>query len=252
MNDDQNHTRAAPVTDICRTTRWTLVMASNGATPDARAALSELCELYYHPVIRFLRSEGRTEELSRELTQDFFTRILRGSGFGTADPGKGRFRSYLWGCLRHFLADRRKSEQRLKRGGGILPESLDGGGAQEESEEDPQLAKDPNLTPDAAFDREWALSILNRSLETLQGDYLKDGRGKQFDVLKPWLMGNPPDSSQQEAARRLGQNEGAVKVAVHRLRRRLREILRAEIAQTLRDPGQIDEELRSLVAALRG
>lgn len=242
---------STPSADICRTTRWTLVLASHGTTPEAKTALSEMCALYYDPVLRFLRAEGRTVDAARELTQEFFARVLSGNGFGTADPSKGRFRSYLWGCLKHFLMDRRKADQRLKRGAGIAPQALEPAEYEDEVDAGLEVADDAESAPDVNFDREWALAILARALDSLQRDCIQDGRGELFQTLKPWLMGSPTDLTQVDAARALGQTEGAVKVAVHRLRRRLRETLRAEIAQTLRDPGQIDEELRSLVAALR-
>ncbi len=214
-------------------------------------ALSELCGLYYTPVIRFLEAEGRPEDLARELAQEFFALVLAGNGFDQADPAAGKFRSYLWGALKHFLMDRRKSERRLKRGGGHLPASLDALENPENGEEGMQVAEVRNLVPDAAFDRDWALVIIRRALEALENAWRDAGKPEQFQALKPWLLGDAAGETQAQVASRLGMAEGALKVSVHRLRRHLRESVRLEIAHTLRDSAQVDEELRSLMEALR-
>lgn len=230
-------------------TRWTLVLRARGETPEARTALSELCETYYDPVLRFLRREGRDDDAARELAQEFFARVLAEGGFDTADPQRGRFRSYLLGALKHFLADQSKREHRLKRGGGSTVESLDAadGGAGAESVPVADLA---TPGPDTTFDRDWALAVMTRGLEVLQREFASAGKGEQFEVLKPWLMGETPGLAQSDAGRRLGLSEGAVKVAVHRLRKRFRDVVCAEIGQTLRDPSLVDEELRHLIDAL--
>ena len=230
-------------------TRWTLVLRARGQSVEARAALSELCEAYYQPVLRFLRREGRDEEAAREFTQEFFARVLGGSGFDQAHPEHGRFRSYLLGALKHFLADQRKRQQRLKRGGGWAAESLDALGSEDESGS-MQIADTSLPAPEAFFDREWALALLARALSVLEKEFNAGGKTGQFDALKPWLMGEAPSMSQADAARRLGLSEGAVKVTVHRLRKRFRDAIRAEISQTLRDPSLIDEELRHLIASV--
>lgn len=231
-------------------TRWTLIQRARGETPEARAALSELCEAYYQPVLRFLRREGREEDIARELAQEFFARVLAGGGFDAADPERGRFRSYLLGALKHFLADQRKHEQRLKRGGGVAHESIDAPGSTGDNSPGLELA-DPAPSPrDADFDREWALTVMGHALEVLRKEFAAAGKTDQFDALKPWLMGESPALSQADAARQLGVSEGAVKVIIHRLRKRFRDTVRAEIAQTLREPTMVDEELRHLIEAL--
>jgi len=231
-------------------TRWTLIQRARGETPEARAALGELCEAYYQPVLRFLRREGRDEDSARELTQEFFARILAGGAFDEADPERGKFRSYLLGALKHFLADQRKAEQRLKRGSGVTPESLDAPGAGFEDSPGVEVAEPTILPRDADFDREWALTVMERALKQMQKEFAETGKAEQFDALKPWLMGESPSMSQSEAARQLGLSEGAVKVVIHRLRKRFRDTVRTEIAQTLRDPSMVVEELRHLVEAL--
>jgi len=230
-------------------TRWTLILRARGETPAARAALSELCEAYYQPVLRFLRCEGREEDAARELTQEFFARSLARGGFDQADPQRGRFRTYLLGTFKHFLADQRKREHRLKRGGGIIAESLD---AADLTDESPslQVADTALPSPDALFDREWALAVMARALAVLEKEFILAGKAPQFDTLKPWLMGDAPTMSQADAARQLGLSEGAVKVGIHRLRKRFRDAVRTEISQTLRDPSLVDEELRHLIASL--
>ncbi len=230
-------------------THWTLILRARGETPEARAALSELCEAYYQPVLRFLRREGRDEDAARELTQEFFARILAGPGFDQADPERGRFRSYLLGSLKHFLADQRKHELRLKRGGGVAALSIDAAGAGDE-EGSLQIADTSMPSPEAYFDREWALAIMARALNVLEREFATAGKAGQFDALKPWLAGEAPSMSQADVARRLGLSEGAVKVAIHRLRKRFQSAVRAEIAQTLRDPSLVDEELGHLITAL--
>lgn len=230
-------------------TRWTLILRARGETPESRAALGELCEAYYQPALRFLRREGRDEDTARELTQEFFARILGSGAFEQADPERGRFRSYLLGALKHFLADQRKHEHRLKRGGGAVTESLDAS----PTDEDPgsvQVADTDTPRPESFFDREWALAVMARGLDVLQQEFTTAGKADQFDALKPWLMGEAPTMSQADAARQLGLTEGAVKVVIHRLRKRFRDTVRAEIAQTLRDPSLVDEELRHLIEAL--
>lgn len=233
-------------------TRWTLILRSRGETPEARAALGELCEMYYQPVFRFLRREGRDEDEAREAAQEFFARVLGNSGFSEADPDRGRFRSYLLGALKHFLADQRKHECRLKRGGGVVVESLDAPAAGENSDTtDPIELQDLAApAPDAAFDREWALEIMARALDRLKQEFSVENKTSQFEVLKPWLVGESISLSQAEAARQLETTEGAVKVMVHRLRKRFRDVVRLEIGQTLNDSSQVDEELRHLIEAL--
>lgn len=224
------------------------MLRARGETPEARAALSELCEVCYQPVFRFLRRDGRDDEAARELAQEFFARILQRGDLGAADPSRGRFRSYLLGAVKHFLADQRKREGCQKRGGGVAAESLD---APVTADGAPPDLPDPGAAvPDAWFDRQWALAVMERALSAVAAEFAAHGKAAQFDLLKPWLAGEAPALSQAGVARRLGWSEGAVKVAVHRLRKRFREALRAEVRQTLADGDDPDAELRYLLAAL--
>lgn len=238
-----------PHTSPFAPTRWTLVLRARGESVEGRAALSELCDAYYQPVLRFLRHEGRNEDAARELTHDFFARVLAGGAFDGADPERGRFRSYVLGALRHFLADQRDHARRLKRGSGIVPDSLD---APMGTDTSPgfQMADPAATAREACFDREWALNVMDRALSALQKEFGEAGKLEEFETLKPWLMGDVATGSQADAARRLGLSEGAVKVTIHRLRKRLRAVVRMEITQTLRDPALVEEELHHLIEVL--
>jgi len=230
-----------------RTTRWTQVLAARGESPEARAALSDLCAAYYAPVVVFLRAEGREEDAARDLAHTFFARVLERQSFGGVDPARGRFRSYLLGALKHFLADQRDRAHTAKRGGGATHEPLAAG-----TDTSPGLDVPDTKAPEAEreFDRKWALTILDRALAALAQEHATAGESARFETLKPWLTGDHEALSQADAARALGMNEAAVKVAVHRLRKRFRETVKAEIAATLNAPGDVDDEFRHLIAAL--
>jgi DNA-directed RNA polymerase specialized sigma24 family protein len=227
-------------------TRWTLVVQARGADAAAQCALSELCEAYYAPVMTFLRSERRDEDTARELAHGFFAGVLSGGAFRGADPARGRFRSYLLGAVKHFLRDLRVKDQAGKRGGGQetipLEDTASGLGV-----------PSANL-PDSerAFDRQWALTVISRALDTIGGEHTGEDKRRQFEILKPWINGENPSLSQAEAAAKLGMNEGAVKVAIHRLRHRFREAVKLEISQTVPAESDIDDELRHLIAVLSG
>ncbi len=233
------------------TTRWTLVLRAQGESSEARLALGELCEAYWLPVFRFLRSEGKDEDTARDLTQGFFARLLASGGVAKAEAGRTRFRSYLLGALKHFLADERKQSQRLKRGGGVLVESLDAPSAAGSTTFPGLQVEDPSaLPPDTLFDREWALTVMQRALVALQREFDAAAKSQDFDVLKPWLVGTTDALSHREAAAQLKTTEGALKVAIHRFRKRFREIIRSELAQTVHSPAEVEEELRYLAETL--
>lgn len=226
-----------------------MVRKAQGETPESRDALAQLCEAYWTPVFRFLRREGRGEDESRELAQEFFARLLSaGGGVDRADPEKGRFRSYLLGALKHFLAGQRRNSLRWKRGGGAVIQSIDSGG----TDTSPGLPlPDPaGNVPDAYFDREWALAVMDRGLETVRRNFAKAGKERQFETLKPWLVGDTENLSQPDAAADLGMTIGALKVAIHRLRKQFAEAVRLEISQTVNTPSEVSEELRYLIEAL--
>ena len=228
-----------------RTTRWTQVLAARGESAEARSALSDLCAAYYQPVFRFLQREGRADDAARELTHEFFARVIGHQSLAGADPQRGRFRSYLLGAVKHFVGDLRDRGRTAKRGGGVEHESLHAG-----TDTSPGVDVPDTTNPDAGFDREWAMTVLDRALKALALEQSSAGKTRDFETLKPWLTGESAAQSQAEAAHELGLTEGAVKVAIHRLRRRFRELVKAEIAQTVGDPAMVQEELQSLLAAL--
>lgn len=230
------------------TTRWTLVLRAGSEDAEGRAALAELCEAYWTPVFQFLRREGRSEEDSRELTQDFFARILSEQGVGKADPGKGRFRSYILGALKHFLVDRKRKEGRHKRGGSIQWESIHSGA----TDTSPGLElPDPSYEVlDRRFDRDWALAVVERALVEVESLYSSKGKDRAFQVLKPWLVGEAVSLCQSSAAQELNLSPGAVKVMIHRLRQTFRDAVRSEISQTLPAEDDLDAEMAYLIEVL--
>ena len=234
---------------VFATTQWTRVLEARGESPEAKAALSDLCAAYYGPVFAYIRHNTRDEESARDLTQEFFRRLLARQGVDTVDPKRGRFRSFLLGAAKHFLADARDHANRIKRGSGQQLESLDPG---TDTSPGLQLADASAPDPEREFDRKWALTVLDRALAALAGEHHAAGKADHFEALKPWLTGDAEGLSQADAARELGLNEGAVKVAIHRLRRRFRELVKIEIGATLKDPAQVPNELACLVAALSG
>lgn len=230
-------------------TRWTLILRARGESTAARAALGELCEAYYAPVLAFIRSAGRNEDTARDLAQEFFARLLGGHGLDTVDPTRGRFRSFLLGAVKHFLADQHDRGQAAKRGAGQAPVSIQAGAGSHTSTE--LQIPDPAGPPsDTFFDRHWAQTLVERAINQLAAESKEGGKAEQFQALKPWLLGSVESLSQAETARSLGLTEGAVKVAIHRLRRRFRELVKTEISQTVADPAQIHEELNYLVEVL--
>jgi len=230
-------------------TRWTLVLRSRGQSPAAQTALGELCEAYYAPVLTFIHQRGCQDEAARDLTQGFFAGLLAGGGFHNVQPGRGRFRSFLLGAVKHFLANQHDHAQAAKRGGGQTVVSLDAG-AGPHTTTALQIPDPAGAVPDTVFDREWALALIERALNVLAHEFAAVGKAAQYDTLKPWLVGEVASLSQADAARRLGMTEGAAKVAIHRLRKRFREMVKAEIAQTVEDAAQIQDELRYLLEVL--
>jgi RNA polymerase sigma-70 factor (ECF subfamily) len=230
------------------TTHWSLVAAAGSdaaSRPDAREAMEKLCRAYWYPLYAFVRYSGHAADEAQDLTQAFFTRIIEKGGFATADPARGRFRSYLLGAMKHFLANEWHRGRALKRGGGATLLEWDSLDPEARYALEPAEAIDPH----AGFDRQWALQTIARALEKLQAEMQSRGKGETFDALKGCLTGAEPD--RLETAAILGMTEGALKVAVHRLRQRYRELLRAEIAETLADPSEVDLEMHHLVEALR-
>ena len=240
-----------------RTTRWTQVLAAGGKTPDAKQALRELCETYYAPVELFVRryraEMNRTQgDDARDLTHEFFAKLLEGDSLGNVDRTRGRFRSYLLGAVKHFLSDQRLREQTLKRGGNQTRQSL----ARALRENDSEIAgaaaiADPHgLPPDVYFDRQWALAVVEQAIATLRSEAESAGELARFEVLQRWLVTPSSHDTAIEAARSLNLSDGAFKVAVHRLRKRFRHVIVDRIASTVNDPVEVQDELNYLINAM--
>ena len=229
------------------TTRWSLVLAAGQRSSDRSTdALNSLCETYWYPVYAFIRRQGHDADAARDLTQEFFARVLEKNYFGDADPARGRFRAFLLTSARHFLSNERDRSRALKRGGATPILSLD----VETAEGTYQLEGKDDLTPEKIFDAGWATLVLDRALGRLRNAYEASGHPETFEGLKGFLTGDSADLTYAEVARTLKSTESAVKVAVHRLRRRFREALVEEIAETVSSPADIDAELRHLRAAV--
>jgi RNA polymerase sigma-70 factor (ECF subfamily) len=201
------------------------------------------------PVFRFLRRANYPEDTARELTQDFFAQLLAHGGVDQVDPGKGRFRSYLLGAVKHFLAGQQDRANAAKRGGGQPPLPLELN-AETHTTASLQIPDPATPVPDAFFDRQWALNVIDRALKALAAEFVPAAKENHFETLKPWLIGEVGSFSQSQAAQQLGLTEGAVKVAIHRLRKRFRELVKAEIAGTVDGPASVQEELHYLLEAL--
>jgi RNA polymerase sigma factor (sigma-70 family) len=229
------------------TTRWSLVLAAGGQT-DARSAeaLASLCELYWYPIYAFVRRQGYNVTEAADLTQEFFLRVLEKNYFRALDPARGRFRGFLCASVRHFLSNERDRARSLKRGGRRPPISLD----VETAEGRYQLEPHDNLTPEKLFDRRWGLMLLDRALTRVARDYADAGKAPLFEHLKGFLTGDSSGVPYAEAASTIGMSEGAVKVAVHRMRRHFRDALVEQIAETVSDPADIDAEIAYLLNAV--
>lgn len=229
------------------TTRWSVVLAAGDHTgPQAQAALATLCQGYWYPLYVFARRQGHGPEDAQDLTQGFFARLLEKDFLRSVDPGKGRFRSFLLAAYKHFLANERDRANAQKRGGGRLAVPIDLQGAEDRYRLEPAHT----LTAERLFERRWAMTLLGQVLGRLREEFVAVDNAPHFEVLKAFLTGERSDIRYAEVGRQLGMSEGAVKVAVHRLRGRYRELLREEIARTVDDPAQVDEEIRGLFLAL--
>lgn len=232
--------------DVFATTHWTVVLAAGRRhSPQADRALEELCRAYWFPLYAYVRRRGHAKADAEDLTQAFFARLLEKNFLAGLDSEHGRFRAFLLAAMKHFLANEWDKARAQKRGGGAAHLSLDWQTADTRF----QVAATNEPSPDQAFDREWALALLARVIDRLQAECAADGKTKLFEQLKTFLMAGKGGSAQGDVAKALGMEEGAVRVAIHRLRKRYRALLRDEIAQTLSDPAQVDAEMQALFGA---
>jgi RNA polymerase sigma-70 factor (ECF subfamily) len=223
-----------------------VLAAGQGSVPSAEAALEKLCRTYWFPLYAFARRQGNSPEDAQDLTQDFFARLLEKKYLAKADPERGKFRTFLLGSLKNFLVNEWKRAGRLKRGGGSEFLSID----TEAAEERYAAEAHSEFNPDAEYETRWAVTLIEQVLSALRQEFNASDKAKLFEELKGFIWGAKSTASYAEIAARLDLSEGNVKVAVHRLRQRFRELLRAEVAHTVSGPEDIDVELRHLIHVL--
>jgi RNA polymerase sigma factor (sigma-70 family) len=229
------------------TTHWSVVLtAGASASAGSREALERLCRAYWYPLYSYLRRRGCDAHQAEDCAQSFFAALLQGNALERANPERGKFRSFLLSCLNHYLADQRDLAQAQKRGGGKTIVSLD----VEDAETRYQVEPAHDLTPERLFEKSWALTVLDNAMARLKAESAEAGRQDLFESLKPYLPASRGPASYKDVAAKLGMTEGAVKVAVHRLRDRYRRLVREEVAQTVASPDQVEEEIQALFAAL--
>jgi DNA-directed RNA polymerase specialized sigma24 family protein len=228
------------------TTHWSVVLAARESSPSAEAALQTLCRAYWSPLYAYVRRCGHGEHDAQDLTQSFIAQLLARNFLAGVTPHKGRFRSFLLAALKNFLASEHDRATAAKRGGGRAPVSLDA-----DPEEAFLLAEPATLTtPEHLFERRWAIALMERAFARLREEFVAAGKTVQFARLKGYLEAEPERGEYTEAARDLKMSSSAVGVAVHRMRQRLGEIIRREIADTVASPEEINDEMRHLVTVL--
>lgn len=229
------------------TTHWSVVLsARDPASSLSERALEELCRAYWGPLYAYLRRQGRSPHDAQDLTQEFFARLLHKDYLRAVDREKGRFRTFLLVALKRFLADESDRARARKRGGGVPCLSLDAEAAEHRYGAEPV----DTLTPERLYERHWALALLDRTMARLRQEFVASGKAEEFAILKTFLTAERDAISYAEVAPQLGLSEGALRVAAHRLRRRYRDLFREEIAHTVADPTEIEEEIRHLMAVL--
>lgn len=229
------------------TTQWSLVLAAGAAqSSEGEAALARLCTLYWYPLFAFVRRQGHSADEAEDLTQAFFARLIEKGDISDADRSRGRFRSFLLASCKHFLSNQRDRERTLKRGGGHEAISIDVAAA--EARYQRALAHDE--TPERLYDRQWTLTLLETVVAQLKEEYAANGNVRLFDALRPFITGDGEGDAYASVAAGLDMSEGAVKVAVHRLRRRYREALREHVADTVGSLQEVDDEMRYLLASV--
>lgn len=231
------------------TTHWSVVLAAgHHSSPDSDEALSTLCRVYWYPLYAYVRRRVRDVAEAQDLTQEFFARLLEKGLIALAQPERGRFRSFLLTAMKHFLANEWKKARTEKRGGGRGCISLDFASGESRYHIEPV----DQLTPERFYDKQWALTLLERVLGRLQDEFRRGGKDKQFELLKVYITAQNAPVPYAVVGHQLGMSETAVSVAVHRLRRRYRDLLRWEIAQTVAGPEDVEDEIRSLFTSLGG
>src|SRR5262245_54720176 len=230
------------------TTAWTVILAASAGHPtaDSREALANLCQKYWHPVYAFIRKRGYDPDQSQDLTQGFFALLIEKNYLLDADPERGRFRSFLLAAVKHFLANEQDRANALKRGGGQVLVSID----MVEAEAWHALATVEHATPERLYERRWALSLLENVMVKLRTEFADAGKANEFDKLSVLLNRDSETARYRTMAAEMNISAGALRMLVHRMRRRYRSLLRAEIAESVSGPEEIDEELRFLLSSL--
>lgn len=221
--------------------------AGRDRSPNAAAALEQLCAAYWFPLYAFVRRQGFSPEQAADLTQGFFAELLRREDLRGVDPGRGRFRAFLLAAIKNFVANQVDQQNAKKRGGDVQTLSMDFAQA------DRRLHLEPSheQTPETVFLRQWALTLLDQARDAVRAEYTRTGKEQLYDKLQGFLAGEQSDESYREVAAALGKSEGAIKVAVHRLRRQFHDQIREEIARTVATEAEIDDEIQDLFAALK-
>lgn len=231
---------------LFRTTRWSLIFAAAGDASAEADARADFCRVYWYPVYAFIRRRGYTHDEAEDLTQGFFSLLLEKNYLGGADRDRGRFRSFLRTAVARYLSHERDRERAAKRGGGVRHLSIDTHA--DEQRYASELAG--GETPEQIFDRRWALTLLDAALATLRAEYESRGRGGEFEILYPSLVGDLDGVPRSDLAEQLGLSEGALRVTLHRFRRRFQATLRSAVASTVEDDGAVDDEIHDLMRAI--
>ncbi len=247
MRTEHSDSECEPHGGLFATTHWSVVLAAGDRnTPESAEALERLCGGYWYPLYHYVRRRGYSPEDAQDLTQQFFARFLEKSSFALADPARGRFRTFLLKSIQHFLADDWKRTHRVKRGGGTFQVPLDA--VEAEARYVAELAD--TMTPERAYEERWAMALVEKVLDQTRRDYASAGKEGLFDALQDFLWGPECALSHAVLAKNLGLTETALRAAVHRLRENYRERLRAEVAQTVDEPGEVDAELHYLIGII--
>ena len=245
-SDDQSPKKAPERDQWFATTRWSVVLAAGAHdSPQAAEALEQLCRTYWYPLYAYVRRRGHEPEDAKDLTQAFFARLLEKHYLADVDPRRGKFRSFLLASLNHFLADEWGRAQAQKRGGGHTIISLDDASTEDRFRLEPV----DELDAEKIFERRWTLTVLEQTTTRLRAEFVSADKVRQFEQLQEFLLGDK-GSSYADAAAHLQMSEGAVRVAVHRMRLRFRELFREEIAHTVATEGEIEEEIQHMFAVL--
>ncbi len=248
MSQDDNNAESIPSSGRdFRTTRWSVVLAAGRrSSPGSTKALTSLCETYWYPLYAYVRRRVPDVNEARDLTQAFFAELLEKNYVGSATPERGRFRAFLLTALKHFLSKQWDKAKAQKRGGGRAPIPLDFESADSRYSIEPPSGR----TAEQLYERQWAVTLLGQIMERLENELVRAGKAQQFEGLKAFIIGEHSETTYSDVAAKLQITEAAAKMAAHRMRRRYRELLRDEIAQTVAGPDEVDDEIRNLFTTL--